>query len=136
MSPKSAGTATSGAHSTGPLAVGQRLPQSPERSGLPSAVLGGGAARSGLPSLVRGTPAVGYSSHCANVDVAHTSAVVILSNPVFMSSCFPAMGVRENAISRWPREQAFSHECSATKHLSLMDCLTSSDFSRYRARRS
>src|SRR5689334_10684150 len=39
--------------------------QIPERSGLPSAVLGARADRFGLPSRVRGTPGVGYRSHCA-----------------------------------------------------------------------
>jgi hypothetical protein len=33
--------------------------QTPDRSGLPSAVRGGGAVRFGLPSLVRGMPGVG-----------------------------------------------------------------------------
>src|SRR5437667_2310347 len=39
--------------------------QIPDRSGLPSAVLGVGASRTGLPSAVRGTPGVGYFAHCA-----------------------------------------------------------------------
>jgi hypothetical protein len=39
--------------------------QIPEKSGLPSAVLEAGAAGLALPSAVRGTPAVGYFSHCA-----------------------------------------------------------------------
>ena len=37
----------------------------PDKSGLPSGVLGAGAARFGLPSAVRGIPGVGQSSHCA-----------------------------------------------------------------------
>src|SRR5215469_15330429 len=41
----------------------------PEKSGLPSAVRGGGAARSILPSFVLG-PGVGYPGHCANIVIA------------------------------------------------------------------
>src|SRR5438132_14411445 len=37
----------------------------PDRSGLPSAVRGAGAARFGLPSAVRGMPGVGCFNHCA-----------------------------------------------------------------------
>src|SRR3989475_10748031 len=39
--------------------------QIPERSGLPSGVLGTGAERFGFPSRVRGIPGVGWRSHCA-----------------------------------------------------------------------
>src|SRR5437016_7477450 len=39
--------------------------QIPERSGLPSGVLGAGAERFGFPSGVRGIPGVGWRSHCA-----------------------------------------------------------------------
>src|SRR5262249_14606926 len=39
--------------------------QIPERSGLPSDILGVGACRFGDPSDVLGTPAVGYFTHCA-----------------------------------------------------------------------
>src|SRR6185295_10793017 len=39
--------------------------QIPEKSGLPSAVRGVGAWRLGAPFGNRGTPAVGYVSHCA-----------------------------------------------------------------------
>src|SRR5262245_44747659 len=42
--------------------------QRPDRSGLPSAVLGVGAVRFGLPSAVRGTPGVGNDGHCAASD--------------------------------------------------------------------
>src|SRR5947207_10270168 len=38
----------------------------PEKSGLPSAVLGVGAFKSAFPAAVLGTPAVGYCSHCAD----------------------------------------------------------------------
>ena len=37
--------------------------QSPERSGLPSAVFGAGPVKSGLPSADWGTPGVGYRGH-------------------------------------------------------------------------
>jgi hypothetical protein len=37
--------------------------QSPERSGLPSAVFGAGPVKSGLPSAVLGTLGVGYRGH-------------------------------------------------------------------------
>src|SRR5436190_12251293 len=39
--------------------------QTPEKSILPSGVLGAGPSRTGLPSGVRGTPGVGYDGHCA-----------------------------------------------------------------------
>src|SRR5687767_4890567 len=53
----------------------------PERSGLPSAVLGVGAYQSGSPSAVRGTPGVGCVGHCSacvgqqtvNATVTHTA---------------------------------------------------------------
>src|SRR5579863_4929890 len=41
------------------------VPQMPERSGLPSALRGAGAARFGLPSRVRGVPLPGTCNHCA-----------------------------------------------------------------------
>src|SRR6476659_4226616 len=40
--------------------------QMPEKTGLPSALRGAGAARSTAPVFVRGTPAVGYVTHCAS----------------------------------------------------------------------
>ena len=40
--------------------------QKPDRSGWPSAVLGGGAFMSILPSFVRGTFFHGYDGHCAS----------------------------------------------------------------------
>src|SRR5690606_18669684 len=46
----------------------RRFSQSPERSGLPLDVLGGGASRSGWPSTVLGTFGVGQSGHCADAD--------------------------------------------------------------------
>src|SRR5262245_4508101 len=39
--------------------------QMPEKSGLPSAVLGAGALRLALPSGRRGVPGVGRFNHCA-----------------------------------------------------------------------
>src|SRR5579859_7370957 len=41
------------------------LCHTPERSGLPSALRGAGAARFGLPSLVRGVDLSGSFNHCA-----------------------------------------------------------------------
>src|SRR5436190_17624876 len=46
----------------------RNLIQIPDRSGLPSAVLGVGASRIGAPLAVRGTPGVGYFGHCAESD--------------------------------------------------------------------
>src|SRR5712691_13537621 len=43
--------------------------QRPERSGLPSAVRGAGAARFALPSGVRGMAGVLYCAHCAGSGV-------------------------------------------------------------------
>jgi hypothetical protein len=42
-----------------------RFSQTPERSGLPSGVLGTGAVRFTLPSAVRGTPVSGRFAHWA-----------------------------------------------------------------------
>src|SRR5579864_9565468 len=52
--------------------------QIPERSGLPSGVLGAGADRLGLPSAVRGVPGAGKFNHWAEAAVedkrtAHTA---------------------------------------------------------------
>src|SRR5688572_27168338 len=49
--------------------------QTPEKSGLPSAVRGAGAARSGSPLGSFGTPAAGITSHCAERDAARTPRV-------------------------------------------------------------
>jgi hypothetical protein len=46
----------------------------PEKSGLPSGVLGVGADRMGLPSDVLGTFAVGYFNHWATTGAERTSA--------------------------------------------------------------
>src|SRR2546425_6700643 len=46
--------------------------QIPDKSGLPSAVLGAGAVRLGFPSAVRGVPGVGYDSHCASAGTEQT----------------------------------------------------------------
>src|SRR5262245_13060266 len=50
------------------------IDQTPERSGFPFAVRGGGAVRLGLPSAVRGIPGVGTSSHCAAAGVTEQAA--------------------------------------------------------------
>src|SRR5437016_6708905 len=42
--------------------------QTPEKSGLPSAVFGAGAARFGSPPGVLGTMDAGYGGHCAKSD--------------------------------------------------------------------
>src|SRR5215467_1678879 len=44
---------------------GSPVVQIPEKSGLLSAIRGVGADMSTLPSAFRGTPAVGYLTHCA-----------------------------------------------------------------------
>jgi hypothetical protein len=45
--------------------LGSPVIQIPEKSGLPFANRGEGADMSTLPSAFRGTPAVGYFTHCA-----------------------------------------------------------------------
>jgi hypothetical protein len=65
----------------------------PDRSGLPSAVLGAGAPRLGAPAGVLGTPGDGYFTHCprAGEDVitsAASRAVNILVLP-----CLPSRAV-------------------------------------------
>jgi hypothetical protein len=55
--------------------------QIPERSGLPSAVLGVGAPKFGNPLGVFGTPAVGYFSHWleASPGIAHKTTAAAMS---------------------------------------------------------
>src|SRR2546425_235006 len=50
----------------------------PEKSGVPSAVLGDGAVKFGEPSALRGTPGVGRCSHWAvrGIDRASVSSVI------------------------------------------------------------
>src|SRR6476619_5068193 len=48
--------------------------QSPERSGFPSDVRGGGAERSGFPSLARGMPGVFKGGHCEDAEPDRTGA--------------------------------------------------------------
>src|SRR5213078_367143 len=55
------------------------LCQIPDKSGLPSAVRGAGAARFGLPFGVRGMPGVGYFSHCA-------ASVVVSANKIITNT--------------------------------------------------
>src|SRR5437763_119039 len=43
--------------------------QIPDRSGLPSGVLGVAAVRLGWPPAPRGMPGVGYEIHCADAEV-------------------------------------------------------------------
>src|SRR5690349_13430755 len=54
--------------------LGSPVAQTPEKSGLPFAIRGAGAAMSTLPSGLRGTPAVGYFTHCAARGAAATEA--------------------------------------------------------------
>src|SRR5207247_10100115 len=61
------------------------LCQIPDKSGLPSAVRGAGAARLGLPSALRGVPGVGYFSHCA-VSCGASAAKMIGHLPRFIPS--------------------------------------------------
>ena len=56
--------------------------QSPERSGLPSAVRGAAAERFGLPSAVRGIPAVGCVSHCPVLSAGRSSNGTRAAAPV------------------------------------------------------
>src|SRR5580658_3234773 len=61
--------------------------QMPDRSGWPLALRGAGADRFGLPFGSRGTPAVGYSCHCAVTDVHITTMTMVMTAdtaPVFM----------------------------------------------------
>jgi hypothetical protein len=51
--------------------------QTPEKSGLPSAVRGAGASIRTLPSASRGTPAVGNFGHCAATDTEQATATTM-----------------------------------------------------------
>ena len=57
--------------------LGSAVVQIPEKSGLPSAIRGGGADMFTLPSAVCGTPAVGYFNHCADKCVDETCAISV-----------------------------------------------------------
>src|SRR4249920_714690 len=59
--------------------------QSPASWGLPSGVLGVGAARFGLPSGRRGMSAVGWFSHCAD------AAVLIVNNVTVTATAWAAI---------------------------------------------
>ncbi len=82
--------------------------QMPERSGLPSAARGAGAARFGLPSGSRGTPGVGYLSHCADTGTARlaTTATAAHTCEVFIGSsrdsgrCYHGAGARADSTRR------------------------------------
>src|SRR5438094_901060 len=75
MSPKTCGTATSGAQKITLPLLGHWLPQSPLRSGLPSEAFGAGAARFGVPLVFVGTPAVGYFNHCADAGAENSATM-------------------------------------------------------------
>src|SRR6267154_2286383 len=62
--------------------------QIPDRSGVPSAVLGAGAARLGLPSGVLGTRAVGYGGHWA--DNVSGEAQIMAEHTIAIGSPRPA----------------------------------------------
>src|SRR5206468_5637295 len=69
--------------------------QTPERSGLPSAVLGAGALRFGRPSGNLGTAGVGYDGHCAESDGESETAKVIkpvVPTPFFIANLIPTAG--------------------------------------------
>jgi hypothetical protein len=66
--------------------AGRKFSQIPERSGLPSAVLGAGASKSGLPSAVLGTPAVGWGGHCPHSATALANTIA----RVFIVTDYPA----------------------------------------------
>src|SRR4029434_164049 len=62
------------------LSACRRGAQIPERSGLPSAARGAGAARFGVPSGRGGTPAVGYLIHFAAAGTDSKTAMSGIAN--------------------------------------------------------
>src|SRR5688572_4491425 len=66
----------------------------PATSMRPSVVFGAGAARSALPSAVRGMPAVGCFSHCADADAASTNTAAIAIRRVLTSILLGSPGPR------------------------------------------
>src|SRR6516162_9773421 len=75
--------------------------QMPDRSGLPSAVRGGGAVRSGFPSAFFGILAAGYGGHWANIalEVRASTAVqktarndLLIQPPVCEGNLFNSAG--------------------------------------------
>src|SRR5713226_9901542 len=90
----------------------RKFSQIPERSGLPSAVLGAGAARSGVPAGVLGTPAVGYRGHwaqavlgrtpgiaAATITIANALTKVFIQAPIFAANFLARKGCRGTLIS-------------------------------------
>src|SRR5665213_133136 len=74
--------------------------QMPERSGLPSAVFGAGAARSTLPSAGRGRPGVLKSIHCADAGAArNTPSERVTSTAHFVIA---DLHISRRLYCRWP----------------------------------
>src|SRR5580658_9350689 len=73
--------------------------QSPERSGLPSAVFGAGAVRFGLPSALRGIPGVGYFSHWAAAGPPKNQHITIaaMAGDLFMRTSLLNATIRQRA---------------------------------------
>lgn len=67
--------------------------QTPDRSGLPSAVRGAGPLRSTCPFAVRGAPAVGYCGHCAHSPGAR------IANP---TASFVYVPIPSDSVSKFP----------------------------------
>ena len=85
--------------------------QIPERSTLPSDVLGARAERFGLPSRVRGMPDVGYFSHCAESDTVEKSKTIkteierhifVMQSSILRRSSATIEGANELESSKFP----------------------------------
>ena len=81
------------------LGVCRRKAHTPDRSGLPSDVLGAGAFRSTLPSGVRGAPAAGYAGHCPDRTGEKTMAIAMMAAAVrnIFMAILPPGGVKRCA---------------------------------------
>src|SRR6266853_777541 len=74
--------------------------QRPERSVVPAAVRGAGAARFALPSGVRGMAGVGYSAHCAASGDTNAAKVITVVK-IFIGPNTPAATIHPRTAA-WP----------------------------------
>src|SRR6476469_9947336 len=71
--------------------AGSPVIHTPDKSGLPFAILGAGAARSISPPDVRGARGLGYANHCApdSVAPAPTPTISSAATTVHVAASFP-----------------------------------------------
>src|SRR5258705_13638328 len=76
--------------------------QIPEKSGLPSRVLGAGADRSAFPFLVRGIPGAGWLIHCAAAgSVMNASTEILRKKPTLVRCISPPHPVIHTTVRHY-----------------------------------